>query len=213
MQSRKNIAKLLVAAAVPTVIIATHAVAQEAQEAPDDSWVSISGTIVSTSPESFKLDHGEGVIKVEMDDFDFFQEGRSLLVNDQVIVYGVVDDDFYEKRTIEASSVFVEDLGTHFYANPIDEEDFLTWTAASPIDTGRVEMTGLVTSIDGREFTISNAAHRVQVDTAMMPFNPLDDKGYLRVDVGDWVKVGGTVDRALFDERELSADWIVVKSD
>jgi hypothetical protein len=46
----------------------------------------VSGTVVSAKPDSFRLDYGDGVITVEMDDFDFYAEGYGLLPNDQVIV-------------------------------------------------------------------------------------------------------------------------------
>lgn len=43
-----------------------------------------------------------------MDDFDFYHEGNALLHDDQVVVYGNIDDDLFEKRSIESSSVYVE---------------------------------------------------------------------------------------------------------
>lgn len=188
---------------------ASTAAAQEAETAPDDTWVSISGTVTSTTPDSFRLDYGSGIITVEMDDFDFYPDGRGLMENDQVIVYGVVDDDMFEARTIEASTVYVENLGTSFYANPADEEDFASWTIVEPIVVGRMEVTGTVTSVTGREFTVDTGVRQVQVDTASMPFDPTDDTGFLQIEEGDLVKVGGEIDDSLFDERELSADWIV----
>lgn len=187
----------------------TRALAQEAETAPDDSWVSVSGTVVSTTPSAFRLDHGTGLITVEMDDFDFFGEGRGLMVNDQVVVYGRVDDDLFERRTIEASSVYVESLGTHFYASALDEEDFGRWTVAVPIEVGLVEVTGTVTAVTGRELTISTGATSIQVDTNALTYDPLDDRGYQQIDIGDRVKVSGQMEGGIIDDRELEADWII----
>jgi hypothetical protein len=43
-----------------------------------------------------------------------------------------------------------------------------------------------------------------------MPYNPLDDEGYQKVDVGDRVSVTGTMDYDLFEGRELVADSLVI---
>lgn len=181
---------------------------EKLKQAPDESWLSISGTIVSTQPTSFRLDHGAGVVTVEMDDHDFYDEARNLLVNDQVIVYGRIDDDLFERRSIEASSVFVEDLGTFFHASSVDEEDSSSLSVVTPIPVGRADVVGLVTSIDGRDMTIGRGLASVKVDTSTLSFNPLDDDGYLRIDVGDRVRVSGEIDDPLFGERELDADRI-----
>lgn len=193
--------------------LATQADAQKTQKtapktAPDDTWITVSGTVVKADPDSFRLDYGEGVITVEMDDFDFYSEGKNLMENDEVVVYGRIDDDLFEKRTIEAESVYVKDLMTHFYASAADEEDFRSWTISPPITIGRVEVSGIVTSIEGPVFTMDTGRREVRVDTSSLTYNPLDDIGFLQVDVGDRVKVTGTMSNALFQERVLSANWI-----
>ncbi len=185
--------------------------AADPKEAKDDSWISVSGTVVATSPDSFRLDYAGGVITVEMDDFDFFEEGRLMMENDKVVVHGFIDNDLFEKRTIEASSVFVEDLGTHFYASGVDEEDFVNWTVTGPIVLGRAEVSGYVTEISGREFTINTGLQRIQVDTDEMGYDPMDDKGYLKIDLGDFVKVSGEMDPGIIEDHEIKADWIIEK--
>jgi uncharacterized protein YdeI (BOF family) len=183
------------------------------ETARDDTWVSVSGRVVTTTPESFKLDYGDGKITVEMDDFDFYGEANSLMSQDKVVVRGVVDDDMFERRTIEASSVYVEGLQTYFYANPADEEDFAAWSVVTPVEVGDIEFTGTVTSVTGREFTVDSGTSEVQVDTVALGYDPLDDDGYLQIETGDRVKVGGEFDAAVFDETELSADWIIELDD
>lgn len=187
--------------------------AADPKKMSDQSWISLSGTIVSTTPSTFKLDYGDGMITVEMDDFDPWPDGRALMENDEVIVYGEVDDDLYEKKTIEASSVYVENLNTHFYANSADEEDFTAWTVRVPVQVGQLELTGTVTSVIGREFTIATGTSMIQVDTMDLAYNPMDDEGFLEIDVGDRVKVGGEIDVSYFDDTELSADWIIELED
>ena len=66
---------------------------------PDDSWISLSVT-------------------VEMDDGDRDADAYKLLPGDKVNVVGKIDDNLFELISIEASSVYVEKLGTTFYASP-----------------------------------------------------------------------------------------------
>lgn len=204
-----NSKSTLLAAVFPLALAASGAQAADPSEKPNDSWISVSGTVVSAGPDSFRLDHGSGVITVEMDDFDFYPEGRNLIDNDQVVVYGFIDDDLFEKRTIEASSVYVQNLGTHFYASGADEEDFAVWSLTSPIEVGQVEVTGTVTSVNGRVLTIDNGRRSLRVDTASMPYNPVDQIGYLKIGLGDRIKVSGDMDDSLFGKREIEADWII----
>ncbi len=197
---------------VPT-LLAANALAQDPKNAGDDSWISLSGTIVAANADSFRLDHGSGVITVEMDDFDFYPEGYKLLENDKVVVSGIVDDDLFEKKTIEASTVFVENLGTHFYANPADEEDFASWTVSVPVVLEQVEVTGKITAVEGREMTLDSGKTAIRVDTKQLGFNPMDDKGFLKLEKGDRVKVGGDIDPELFGKHEVSANWIIELND
>lgn len=51
--------------------LATFVLAQDVADKPDRSWISLTGNVLGTSVEAFTLDHGEGVITVEMDDWDW----------------------------------------------------------------------------------------------------------------------------------------------
>ena len=101
----------------------------------DGTWISISGEVTDVMPDRFVLDYGESVITVEMDDGDRDADAYKLLEGDKVTVNGMIDDDFYETTTIEAESVYVEKLGTYFYASAVDEEDTLSVWYSVPIDT------------------------------------------------------------------------------
>ena len=113
------------------------------------------------------LDYGGGLVTVEMDDWNWYEEFGETLPGDKVTVYGAVDDDTFENTKIEANSVFVENLGTQFYANAADEEsvDDLDVAPVVPIVVGDLTLTGTVTSVDGREFTIDTGAQEMTVDT------------------------------------------------
>lgn len=178
-------------------------------EKSDRSWVSVSGIVAQASDDWFVLDYGKGSITVEMDDWDWYAEGKGLLEGDDVVVYGRVDKDLYELARIEADSVYVKDLNAYFYANDADEEDVAYHFAATPKDGETVTYTGNVTTVDGREFTLDTGFREIRIDTSEMFYNPMDDKGFQQVRKGDFVRVYGEIDDGLFKKKELLAGTII----
>lgn len=184
----------------------------------DDSWISISGTVVAPSAEAFSLDYGDGVILVEMDDWDNYGDAYGLMDGDKVTVYGRVDDDLFDVASIEAGSVYVEALNTYFYASSDDEEDdYLgyVWSVSTPILTNYATLRGTVTSIDrsGREFTLDSGSGQITVEADALGYNPLDDLGYQQIEQGDKVSVAGTFDADFLEGRVFEADSVVTLSD
>ena len=196
-------------------LVATGLAAEYPRLEPDDSWISLSGTVTSSTANSFMLDYGNGLITVEMDDWDWFAEEGAVLPGDSVTVYGEVDDELFDKTTIDADSVYVEDLGTYFYASPGDDEapTDVDLTPTATADAGDMVLTGTVTSIEGREFTINSGALEITVDTIFMPYDPTDDEGYQQISEGDRVTVSGEVEAGTFDDRELVADTVITLYD
>jgi uncharacterized protein (TIGR00156 family) len=180
--------------------------------ARDGNWLTLSGQVVSTEPDNFMLQHGAGLITVEMDDWDWFQEGRSLKPGDRVTVSGRVDRDMLEAKKIEASTVYVQNLGTHFFANGSDEEDFVAVATYAPQSAESPAATGVVTAVEGREFVLGSGTADLRVDTAGMANNPLDDRGSPRVKVGDRVQVWGPLNVDPDERPEIAAEGLVVMS-
>jgi len=180
------------------------------QKYPDGTWVTVKGTVVEQEPEHFVLDYGEDTIIVEVDDFDTVPEGRLVFEDDEVTVHGKIDNDFYQKKTIEAESLYIDDLNLSVSSpSAADEEDaYFYYYVHTPIDYD-LEVRGEVSSVDGREFTIDYGDQKLTVDTSLMAYNPMDDKGFQQVDEGDHVIVSGELDLDLFEEQELIAENIV----
>jgi len=179
---------------------------------PDETWISISGQAVETMAESFILDYGKGTVKVEMDDWDTYDENFERIEGHKVTVYGMVDDDLFETTTIEASSVYDENLGTYFFASAADEEyddDYDYWIDGDPVVIGQTTVLGRVTSVSGREFTIDTGPRKLTVDTIMMNYNPMDDTGFQKIEVGDYVSATGSMDYDAWEEKELMADYVI----
>jgi len=144
-----------------------------------------------------------------MDDWDWYSKQYSYLPGDEVVVYGYVDDDLYEMTSIEASSVYVKDLNTYFYANPTDEEGMAESYVSFGLIDSDVQITGVVTSTKDREFTIDTGNRRITVETLNMPYNPLDNKGFQKIEKGDYVQVSGNMDYDFYETKEIMAESIV----
>lgn len=199
-------------AAVLGAFLAAPALAKNPYARADDTWISISGKVKSVSPDSFVLDYGEGTITVEMDDGDRDADAYKLLAGDQVTVNGVIDDDFFERTTIEASSVYVEKIGTYFFASARDEEDLFFPYATTFIVGGTVAQ-GKVIGVEDDEFTLRVGGRSLTVEVDEMPYNPLDEVGYQKIRIGDLVRVNGVMDDDLFEGRELVATSVITLAD
>lgn len=177
----------------------------------DNTWITLSGEVESVDRDSFMLDYGDGYILVEMDDGDRDADAYKLLKGDRVTVSGQIDDDFFETTKIEASSVYVENIGTTFFASSVDEEtsEGLVATVSVPVVVAETVVQGTVTDVNTSEFTVDAGLHNMRVDVSDMPYNPLDDEGYQKIDVGDRVRVSGDIDSDLFEGRELVADTLI----
>jgi len=179
-------------------------------EKANNSWISIGGTVTSVSANAFLLDYGKGTITVEMDDGDRDADAYQLIHGDKVVVNGRIDDDFFQTTTIEASSVYVEKLGTYFWASSADEEDrYFFTTTMTPVVVASTFVQGTVTEVREHEFEIDTGVRTLTVDVGQMSDNPLDEEGYQRIREGDHVQVNGRMDESLFQGRELVADSVI----
>jgi uncharacterized protein YdeI (BOF family) len=189
-------------------LFALPAVAVNPYAMEDNSWISINGEVTSVTADAFELDYGDGQITVEMDDGDRDADGYKLMMGDEVRVSGMIDDDFYDLTTIEASSVYVKNIDTYFYASAMDEED-IGYTIISPSVTDTV-VQGTITSVDvnGEQFTLDSGLQELTVEVDELTYNPLDDEGFQQLDVGDRVSVQGSIDHDFFAGRVFEANYV-----
>jgi len=189
-------------------LFALPAVAINPYAMEDNSWISINGEVTSVTADAFELDYGDGQITVEMDDGDRDADGYKLMMGDEVRVSGMIDDDFYDLTTIEASSVYVKNIDTYFYASAMDEED-IGYSIISPSVTDTV-VQGTITSVDvnGEQFTLDSGLQELTVEVDELTYNPLDDEGFQQLDVGDRVSVQGSIDHDFFEGRVFEANYV-----
>jgi uncharacterized protein YdeI (BOF family) len=177
----------------------------------DEAFVTLAGTIAEVSSDEFRLDYGDGTILVEMDDWDRNDEARPLKRGDLVTVYGRIDDDFFERTTVEAGAVYVEGLKSYFYASSADEEGatFIPriWVTPNPMPSTEMTVRGEVEAVDpeAQSFTVSVGAQTVTVETDELGYDPTDDIGFQKIETGDWVSVSGDVNHRTFQGRVIDA--------
>lgn len=202
--------KLLVMAFVFSGLV-EEAVAQDPDDKSNNAWISISGWVISADENSFVLDYGKNTVVVELKDWEWYSDNFGVVEDFRVTVYGRIDDSMIETTTIEPISVYVEDMGTYFHVGSTDkkeEANFYDWVTPPDVKVGQVTITGTVTKVNGRRFSIARGKKEIVVDTGSMDYNPMDDKGFQRVEKGDVVKVSGQLEADSFKNRGIVADEI-----
>lgn len=188
--------------------------AEEPTAADDDEWISLTGTVAATDPERFTLDYGEGLVTVEMADWDADRDGYDetsrLIPGDRVTVYGRMDDSLYERRTVEADSLYVHDRSSYYATDDADDVRRLGPPNVVVPDGSWISLSGTVEEVSGRELRLDvGDGDIVQVDTILMEYDPLDEAGFQKIDKGDRVSVTGRLDLDFFERREIQAETIV----
>lgn len=98
----------------------------------------------------------------------------------------------------------MKDINTCFYACALDEED--NYLNPAPLDEGLdTVMTGTVTGVGPDEFMLDTGLQKIEVEVDEMACDPLDDKGYQQIDIGDRVSVTGDIDYDFFEGRVFEA--------
>ena len=171
--------------------------------AQDGSLMTLAGTVVAAAPDWFRLKSGDEEVTVEMDDWDWYQEGKALKVGDVVTVTGRVDKGLWQQRKIEASSVYVRNLGVSFLANGADEEE--RTAALIQVGTATTSAQGVVSAVEGQEFTVGSMTGPVRVDMSDLETKP-------KVATGDRVYSWGNFDVDAAEGVEMKAQGVVLLS-
>lgn len=177
-----------------SMLAAPGSPAAKLQSRNEGNWINVTGTILAKLPRAFILQYGAGDVRVELDDWDWYQEGRGLRPGDRVAVTGRIDEDASGNKIIEARSVFVERLQTHFLASGADEESLRNNALYRDPRPGHVEAIGRILAIEGHELTLGPTTTPLLIDTSRMTNNPLDRRGVQQIEVGDQVYVWGVID-------------------
>ncbi len=173
----------------------------------EETWVNIQGEVAKVRPESFVLDHGYGQLRIDMDRLDDYPENFKLQQGDEVNITGRLDASFHSSQFLQASSIYVDRLGAFFYKTGNQARNGGEWAVDTDVGEGTVTMIGTVQSVNhaAARFVINSGDRKLLVTTDTLPYNPLDEKGYRRIEEGARVRVEGRLDERFFDEGQLKA--------
>ncbi len=199
------------ALALASALASPLSFAQAPNEQNHNSWISISGQVTNPTDEGFTLNYGEGQIRVDMNDAEWYAPQGPFQSGATVSVYGEVNRDD-STAEIVANSVFVESEGRLFTRTDtvFGKPEIIP---VVPVRVGAFTYTGEVGKIQNDRFTIDTGRRELYVDVSAMANNPLDDQGSLQVQQGDTVMVYGVLDAELGRSRTVTADSIITIDD
>ena len=177
---------------------------------PNNSWIELDGRVTAVTDHSFTLDYGKGAIRVEIDDYDWFDEAYNVLKNDRVKVRGKIDADPNQERSIEAETVRLKDEGVTLQASADDEEDLVVdFIPPNPVQSASLEIRGTVESFQNGFMIVKTATdtHRVDLKESSL----LSTKGKpvshdLRA--GDFVSIVGKLHKKILGADQFDASTI-----
>ena len=177
------------------------------------SYLTLSGVVSKIlDKDRFDLDYGNGVAQIDCDDalHDLLAKSiRKIKAGDKVTVTGKIDNQWFAKREILVSSILhITKDYIVLYKRPTaagDEVPAVIVGAAKPslfLD-GQVALTGIVTGVSYRSFTLRYEDGTIQVKAFSIKIP--DDN---RIVSGDVVTVYGKIDNSFFKDREINAETI-----
>ena len=162
--------------------------------------IRLAGEVTKAGAHSFKLDYGKGSILIEVDDYDSYEEGYNVEIGDQVVVWGKVDADPGETRTIEASEVYIPSVDLRIEVCADDEEDPRDRAIAQRLSNGtKVELQGVIKNIKSEVCTIQCSKGNLEIHLSSL--GKQQRKNLL---LGQAIKVSG-----VYKNRLLRNDMIV----
>jgi hypothetical protein len=177
-------------------------------DAPPQSEISLSGKVAAIEQDAFTLDYGAGRVRVDLEDgLDWFPAGTAgLTIGEPVTVNGVIDDDMFDTREIEATSIYRQSMQTYLYSDTSNAR-FFPPTETRPSDLSWVNLSGTVKGVTGRDFVLDTGVREFRVTTAAAR----DPNTVSRLRPGTRVSVSGVVNGDdIFDRQEIDATNVVV---
>lgn len=184
-------------------------------------WVTINGKVEESRLDYFVLSTGIDSIIVEVDDVRHHHKRRpfEVLAGDQVMVHGKIDQDPFERKKVEASTIYIKNQNKFIYGSSVDEEDMESYLKNFSVDFYtipdgvRIEIPGVVEKIDskGEFFYLDTGLRKIKVDISHLEINPLTLNGIAtEIDKRDKVKVYGEVEKNFFSEDSIKANWVTL---
>ena len=187
---------------VASSLLPIHAEQVSPYQLKDCADIKLTGRVTQASAHAFTLDYGKGSIVVELDDYDSYEEGYNIEKGDQVIVTGKVDADPGQKRTIEASEVYIPAADLRIEACAHDEEDLEVKAYTQRLSNGtEVELRGVIKNIESGVCTIQSSKGNIEVH-----LSDLREQKPETLLLGQAIKVSG-----VYKNRLLRNDLIIAQ--
>jgi hypothetical protein len=196
--------------AVMSLAVASYA-QDRVTDAPGDSEISLSGKVAAINQDSFLLDYGAGRVRVDLEGgLDWFPAGTpGLTIGEPVTVNGMIDDNTFANREIDAKSIYRPTTQTYLYSDASNAR-FFPPTQERPADISWVNLSGTVKGVTGRDFILDTGVREFHITTDAMAQNPV---AAARLRPGSRVSVSGLVNGDdIFDRQEIDATQVVVLS-
>ncbi len=155
--------------------------------------------------ESFVMASNFGEIIVEVDDYDKDREIEWLRQGDRVVVFGRMDKDLFEKRSIEASTVYVQNLMLYVFVSDKDEEMNMLGDLFGADEKDPIHLQGIVMQKSNSGFLLKTSYGVILVDVSQIHKIAPYEQGLKSIDVGDRLYVEGYVDDSFFSESKIMA--------
>ncbi len=176
----------------------------------DDTSITLSGAVIEAREDEFDLRVGTETVTVDIEDEIRDGGAYELLPGDRITVSGLVEDHFFQGKELEANALYIDKLGTTFIVDEDYADDY--GMVAGRMMDDFVEVAGTVTMVadDHDEFRIHDDVGDFTVEVDELAENPLDDDGYMKIRVGDAVRVIGEIDDDWIEGREIVASSVNV---
>ncbi len=177
-------------------------------------WITISGVVTGVRDDGFViLSEGKSTF-IDFDSTPAHSNLQKLESGYQVIVSGEIEQIQFEEGKLLAEQIYLKETDTYLIGQPTENSNdvislnpYYSTVEDLPQNT-IVNIKGRVTRIKQRDIFVFTGDREIKVDTSEMAFNPIDDQGATKIELNDFVKVSGTVERNFFQSNAIKASFI-----
>lgn len=176
----------------------------------------ISGQVTDFHDGAFTLRHTRGVIEMNFDGWPSSREaGQPVIeIGDNVTVSVELSEAFVSGGDTSVVSVYSEDTRTFStFGMPVAGAGSAVLPMVSPLDVvgdrGDSTLFGTITRVWSEGFVLESGAAEVDVDTSALFYDPFDEIGDQRLEVGDVVAISGLIAPGFPQDADFTAEQVV----
>lgn len=185
-----------------------------ASGAPVDLFT-VSGQVVDSVRGDYVLQHDGGTVDVNFSGWPRELPGGGAImgIGDIVTVTGWMDAEFVRTGSLGAVAVYVEDRRAFFSLGEAAAAEAgmlrpLILPGATLGRDGDGDLVGTIVTVQEDGFVLGSGGVEVSVDTSALFYNPFDQVGAQRLEVGDVVHVRGGLGARFAEEPVMQAESV-----